>query len=60
MIPITRDQQESVLVAISIDANASDLSLIVDVLGMHQIKRRAGGNQRIQIEDFPILPQESP
>jgi hypothetical protein len=44
MFLVTRDQQENMLVAISIHSKACDLPTIVDSLRVHQIDRGAGRN----------------
>jgi len=43
MLFVAGNQQETMLVAPSIDSKAGDLTAIIDVLGVHQIQRGASG-----------------
>src|ERR1700739_4004662 len=59
MILVARDQQESMNVAVRIQSASRDLAPDIDGARVHQLQRGTRRDERIQVDDRPILPQES-
>jgi hypothetical protein len=59
MIPVARDQQKGVIVAIGVTALDGDLSPIVDLIRLIDLQAGAGRHQSVEIHRrAAILPQE--
>src|SRR5438094_197229 len=58
VIPVARDQQDRVFVAIGQHPQSRNLSLIVDIKRIYNLKFRSRENEGIQVVYGAILPQE--